>query len=124
PCPPRAARAKRERAVRRGPAGGPARARGCGSGRRAAATASRCGRARARPALAERGAEPLAAEPPPDPVTLSPAILPGGLGAHKWRDRRLLDELAQRVGAVPLIVDLDGDVLEAAASNLFVVEGN
>ena len=43
-----------------------------------------------------------------------PAVLPGGLGAHKWRDRRLLDELSGRLDAVPLILDLDGDVLEAA----------
>ena len=71
----------------------------------------------------EVGAEPLASEPEPGPVVLAPAFLPGGLGAHKWRDRRLLDELAERVGAVPLIVDLDGDVLEAAFSNVFVVEG-
>ncbi len=67
--------------------------------------------------------EPLAAEPPPDSVTLAPAVLPGGLGAHKWRDRRLLDELADRLDAVPLLVDLDGDVLEAAYANLFIVEG-
>jgi para-aminobenzoate synthetase / 4-amino-4-deoxychorismate lyase len=68
-------------------------------------------------------AEALAAEPALDPVVLAPAVLPGGLGAHKWRDRRLLDELAWRVDAVPLIVDLDGDVLEAAYANVFVVEG-
>jgi para-aminobenzoate synthetase / 4-amino-4-deoxychorismate lyase len=68
-------------------------------------------------------AEALAAEPALDPVVLAPAVLPGGLGAHKWRDRRLLDELAGRVDAVPLIVDLDGDVLEAAYANVFVVEG-
>ena len=68
-------------------------------------------------------AEPLDAEPPPDPVTLSPAVLPGGLGAHKWRDRRLLDELADRLQAVPLLLDLDGDVLEAAYANVFIVEG-
>jgi para-aminobenzoate synthetase / 4-amino-4-deoxychorismate lyase len=67
--------------------------------------------------------EPLAAEPGPDAVTLAPAMLPGGLGAHKWRDRRLLDELAQRLDAVPLLLDLDGDVLEAAYANLFIVEG-
>jgi len=80
--------------------------------------------ARATPAaFVEIESEPLAAEPEPDVVTLAPALLPGGLGAHKWRDRRLLDELAERIGAVPLIVDLDGDVLEAASSNLFVVEG-
>jgi para-aminobenzoate synthetase / 4-amino-4-deoxychorismate lyase len=68
-------------------------------------------------------AEPLAAEPAPDAVTLSPVVLPGGLGAHKWRDRRLLDELAGRLDAVPLLLDLDGDVLEAAYANLFIVEG-
>ena len=71
----------------------------------------------------ELHAEPLAAEPAPEPVTLSPAVLPGGLGAHKWCDRRLLDELAGRLDAVPLLLDLDGDVLEAAYANLFIVEG-
>jgi para-aminobenzoate synthetase / 4-amino-4-deoxychorismate lyase len=65
----------------------------------------------------------LDAEPGPDPVVLAPAVLPGGIGAHKWRDRRLLDELAERLDAVPLIVDLDGDVLEAAHANVFIVEG-
>jgi para-aminobenzoate synthetase / 4-amino-4-deoxychorismate lyase len=77
----------------------------------------------AAPALVEIEVEPLAAEPAADPVTLSPAVLPGGLGAHKWRDRRLLDELAQRLDAVLLLLDLDGDVLEAAYANLFIVEG-
>ena len=67
--------------------------------------------------------EPLAAEPAPEPVVLAPAGLPGGLGAHKWLDRRLLDELGERIDAVPLIVDLDGDVLEAAYANVFIVEG-
>ena len=67
--------------------------------------------------------EPLAAEPAPEPVVLAPAVLPGGLGAHKWLDRRLLDELGERIDAVPLIVDLDGDVLEAAYANVFIVEG-
>ena len=67
--------------------------------------------------------QPMDLEPPPDAVTLAPVVLPGGLGAHKWRDRRLLDELTERLDAVPLILDLDGDVLEAAYANLFVVEG-
>ena len=74
-------------------------------------------------AFVDIAAEPLAAEPGPDPVTLAPAVLPGGLGAHKWSDRRLLDELAHRLDAVPLLLDLDGDVLEAAHANLFIVEG-
>ena len=68
-------------------------------------------------------AEPLAAEPAPEPVMLAPAVLPGGLGAHKWLDRRLLDELGERIDAVPLLADLDGDVLEAAYANVFIVEG-
>jgi para-aminobenzoate synthetase/4-amino-4-deoxychorismate lyase len=74
-------------------------------------------------AQVEIAAEPLAAEPAPEAVTLAPAVLPGGLGAQKWRDRRLLDELAERLEAVPLLLDLDGDVLEAAYANLFIVEG-
>jgi para-aminobenzoate synthetase/4-amino-4-deoxychorismate lyase len=77
----------------------------------------------ARPGAVDVEGEPLAAEPEPGPVTVAPVMLPGGLGAHKWRDRRLLDELAERVDAVPLIVDLDGDVLEAAYANVFIVEG-
>jgi para-aminobenzoate synthetase / 4-amino-4-deoxychorismate lyase len=71
----------------------------------------------------EIDSQALAAEPEPVPVTVAPAVLPGGLGAHKWRDRRLLDDLGERLGAVPLIVDLDGDVLEAAYANVFIVEG-
>jgi para-aminobenzoate synthetase/4-amino-4-deoxychorismate lyase len=77
----------------------------------------------ATPASTEVQGEALPAELPPDPVVLAPAVLPGGLGANKWRDRRLLDELAERLEAVPLILDLDGDVLEAAYANLFIVEG-
>jgi para-aminobenzoate synthetase/4-amino-4-deoxychorismate lyase len=75
------------------------------------------------PTLSEVQAEPLASDPAPEPMVLAPAVLPGGLGAHKWRDRRLVDELGERLDAVPLIVDLDGDVLEAAYANLFIVEG-
>ena len=59
----------------------------------------------------------------PESVPLAPAVLPGGLGAHKWRDRRLLDELGRRLGAVPLLVDLDGQVLEAAHANVWIREG-
>jgi len=54
------------------------------------------------------------------PVRLAPVTVPGGLGAHKWRDRRLLDALAAAVApAVPLLVDLDGYVLEAAWASVF-----
>jgi para-aminobenzoate synthetase / 4-amino-4-deoxychorismate lyase len=58
------------------------------------------------------------------PARLEPFTLPGGLGAHKWRDRRLLDALAGLArGAVPLLVDTDRCVLEAAHANVWIVEG-
>jgi para-aminobenzoate synthetase/4-amino-4-deoxychorismate lyase len=60
----------------------------------------------------------------PEPVRLAPVLLPGGLGDHKWLDRRLLDELAHRFGAVALLVDLDGEVLEAAHANVWIREGS
>jgi branched-subunit amino acid aminotransferase/4-amino-4-deoxychorismate lyase len=47
--------------------------------------------------------------------------LPGGLGGHKWRDRALLDEAQARLDGLPLIVDADGSVLEAARANVFAV---
>jgi para-aminobenzoate synthetase/4-amino-4-deoxychorismate lyase len=57
-----------------------------------------------------------------EPIAVAPVLLPGGLGAHKWRDRTLVETLATRLGAIPLIVDADGAVLEAAHANLFLVE--
>ncbi len=56
-------------------------------------------------------------------VVLAPVLLPGGLGAHKWADRRLLDALAAGLGAVPLLVDGDGAVLEAAWASVWLQEG-
>jgi para-aminobenzoate synthetase/4-amino-4-deoxychorismate lyase len=44
------------------------------------------------------------------PVVLTPHVVPGGLGAHKWVDRRHLDQLE---GATPLLLDTDGTILEA-----------
>jgi para-aminobenzoate synthetase / 4-amino-4-deoxychorismate lyase len=59
-----------------------------------------------------------------EPALLEPFVLPGGLGAHKWRDRRLLDALAAVApGTVPLLIDTDGCVLEAAYANVWIVEG-
>ncbi len=59
------------------------------------------------------------------PQLLAPFALPGGLGAHKWRDRRLIDALAALLpGRVPLLVDTDGLVLEAAYANVWIVEGD
>ena len=62
---------------------------------------------------------------PPEELVLEPYALPGGLGAHKWRDRRLLDALAGlHSGTVPLLVDTDCAVLEAAYANVWIVEGD
>jgi para-aminobenzoate synthetase/4-amino-4-deoxychorismate lyase len=47
--------------------------------------------------------------------------VPGGLGDRKWRDRQLVDALDDRaaaLGAVPLLVDLDGGVLETTRANI------
>ncbi|HEX8083807.1 MAG TPA: chorismate-binding protein [Solirubrobacteraceae bacterium] len=56
-------------------------------------------------------------------LELRPVCVPGGLGPHKWADRRLLDALGEMVGpAIPLLVDLDGLVLEAARANVAIVE--
>jgi para-aminobenzoate synthetase/4-amino-4-deoxychorismate lyase len=66
----------------------------------------------------------LPGEPALGPLRLAPAVLPGGLGAHKWCDRRLLADVERRTGAVPLLVDLDGEVLEAAHANVFAVGGD
>jgi para-aminobenzoate synthetase/4-amino-4-deoxychorismate lyase len=68
-------------------------------------------------------ADELRSEPDSEPVALVPAVLPGGLGEHKWIDRRLLAELERRLGGVPLLVDHDGQVLEAAFANVWIAEG-
>ncbi len=71
----------------------------------------------------------VSAAGPPDalryPARLQAFTLPGGLGAHKWRDRRLLEALAGLArGATPLLLDTDGCVLEAAYANVWIVEGD
>jgi para-aminobenzoate synthetase/4-amino-4-deoxychorismate lyase len=59
----------------------------------------------------------------PAPIVLTPFLLPGGLGAHKWRDRSLLERLAAlEPGTVPLLVDTDGAVLEASFANVWIEE--
>jgi len=64
------------------------------------------------------GEEPvLALTPLPSagPAILRPVVVPGGLGAHKWRDRRLLEALeAEDPATLPLLLDADGYVLEAS----------
>lgn len=63
---------------------------------------------------------------PPDPAytELAPFVLPGGLGPHKWLDRRLLDALgaAAGAGALPLLIDADGAVLESVRTNVLIEE--
>ena len=82
----------------------------------------------ARVVLRPDGALTAETAPLPDasaPLTLAPVVVPGGLGAHKWRDRRLVDALTAAVGtATPLLVDLDGTLLEASWGNVFVVDGD
>jgi para-aminobenzoate synthetase / 4-amino-4-deoxychorismate lyase len=52
-------------------------------------------------------------------------VVPGGIGGHKWRDRRLLAELAARVGLAGhehlLITDETGELLETHGANVFAV---
>jgi para-aminobenzoate synthetase / 4-amino-4-deoxychorismate lyase len=56
------------------------------------------------------------------PVSLTPVVVPGGLGAHKWCDRRIIE----RHGAdpVPLLVDADDAVLEGAWGNVWILDGD
>ena len=54
------------------------------------------------------------------PIVLHPYTLPGGLGAHKWRDRALVDALVQ----TPLLLDADGTVLEAGWANVMIQRGD
>jgi para-aminobenzoate synthetase/4-amino-4-deoxychorismate lyase len=67
-----------------------------------------------------------AAPLPPDngrPQQLLPLVVPGGLGDRKWCDRRLigaLDAAAAEQGAAPLLVDLDGHLLETTRANVLV----
>jgi para-aminobenzoate synthetase/4-amino-4-deoxychorismate lyase len=47
----------------------------------------------------------------------------GWSGAHKWSDRRWLENAERELGdGVPLLVGADGNALEAGRANLFVVE--
>ncbi len=47
---------------------------------------------------------------------------PGGTGAHKFAERDLIERFERELGdEVPLLVDADGDVLEAGRANVFAV---
>lgn len=56
-------------------------------------------------------------DPAPERWGLTPAIVPGGLGEHKWVDRDRLRALSGE----PLVLDADGSVLETGRANLFAV---
>jgi para-aminobenzoate synthetase / 4-amino-4-deoxychorismate lyase len=58
-------------------------------------------------------------------VSAHTLLLEGGLGAHKWVDRDLIDETEARLpaDAVPLLVDHGGAVLEASRANVFAMRG-
>jgi len=64
---------------------------------------------------------------PPAQVNMRSTVIEGGLGAHKWADRRLLAELSRSMALQPgeqlLIEDADGDVLETDRANIFAVIG-
>ncbi len=93
---------------------------------RVVAAAAGLGEGRLRVDLAPGGTATIATGPFPvqdGPVRLAPCRLPGGLGAHKWADRRLVDGLTRELGAVPLLVDGDDGVLEAAWASVWVQEG-
>jgi para-aminobenzoate synthetase/4-amino-4-deoxychorismate lyase len=66
-----------------------------------------------------------AAPASPAPVTLHPAVVPGGIGAHKYRDRRLIDELTRLAGVLAgehaLLIDETGELLETDRANVFAV---
>jgi para-aminobenzoate synthetase/4-amino-4-deoxychorismate lyase len=58
-------------------------------------------------------------------VTLRPVTVPGGLGAHKYRDRRLLAALTSREQLPPdgqlLLTDETGELLETDRGSVFAV---
>jgi para-aminobenzoate synthetase/4-amino-4-deoxychorismate lyase len=56
------------------------------------------------------------------PIDLAPAVVPGGLGPHKWLDRSLVDTLTTQIGASPLLLDTDGTVLEAGWATVWWVD--
>lgn len=66
--------------------------------------------------------DPAAVFPGPDrAVLLRSHTVEGGLGEHKWADRRLLERAAaeMRADELPLLLDGDGSVLEASRGSVF-----
>ena len=66
--------------------------------------------------------DPIDVFPPPDRgVALKSFVVEGGLGPHKWADRRLIERVAGTLapGGLPLLVDADGAALEASRGCVF-----
>ena len=65
---------------------------------------------------------------PGSPVVLVPFVLAGGLGGHKWQDRRLLADRREALGLGGhdqlLLVDGDRNVLETEQANVFAAFGD
>jgi len=58
-------------------------------------------------------------------VGLRSTTIAGGLGGHKWVDRRLIEAFEGWVAPEqPVFFDVDGNLLEASRSNVFVVEAD
>jgi para-aminobenzoate synthetase / 4-amino-4-deoxychorismate lyase len=65
--------------------------------------------------------------PPPERgARLRSFVVEGGLGAHKWADRRLLERAAATGSPVelPLVVDAGGEALEASRGSVFCAGPN
>jgi para-aminobenzoate synthetase / 4-amino-4-deoxychorismate lyase len=64
---------------------------------------------------------PLNAIPP---AVLRPVVVPGGIGAHKWRDRTLLGAHEQDdPTTIPLLLDADGYLLETSRTAVVIRAG-
>jgi para-aminobenzoate synthetase/4-amino-4-deoxychorismate lyase len=59
---------------------------------------------------------------PTEAVALRTWTIPGGLGSHKWIDRRLIDAMeAASPSELPLLLDADGRLLEATRASVFAL---
>jgi para-aminobenzoate synthetase/4-amino-4-deoxychorismate lyase len=91
-------------------------------GARVAGAAAALGGGRVRVVVDANGTH-VSTGPLPDrgAMYLRPVVLPGGLGAHKWADRTLIEVLSAP-DITPLFCDLDGTVLEAGYAAVAIVE--
>jgi para-aminobenzoate synthetase/4-amino-4-deoxychorismate lyase len=65
------------------------------------------------------GVRPLG---PTEAVALRTWTIPGGLGSHKWIDRRLIAAMeAASPSELPLLLDADGQLLEATRASVFAL---